>query len=439
MPPDCRIESADEAEWKLMQNPGACQTLKQNGKSKMNILLVAADKFPPFRVDIAVLFGKKMVERGHGIDWILQSDETLHESYRTSWQGSTVYVGRTDNGTSKWARFKKNVFRILHEMKMFPMLKSNKFDYLIVRDTFVSAIAAPIISKMFGVKLIYWLSFPFPEFYLHLVKNGMAKYPYFYWLRGHALKLLLYGIILPSAEHIFVQTSQMRENIAKYGIRKQKMTPVLMGVSVDDIPFWGYEGKKGDEEENTIVYLGTLGKERRMDFLLRAFKKVLDSGRSAKLFLVGGGEEEADERFIREAAERLNIAEKVHITGFLPQKIAWDYVRQAAVCVSPIPPEPILDCGSPTKLIEYMAMGKATVSNDHPEQRVVIEESRAGICVPYEENAFARAILYLLENRGEARAMGVRGRKYVELKRNYDVLADLVENKLMSLQSAKAS
>lgn len=48
--------------------------------------------------------------------------------------GSTVYVGRTDNGTSKWARFKKNVFRILHEMKMFPMLKSNKFDYLINHD-----------------------------------------------------------------------------------------------------------------------------------------------------------------------------------------------------------------------------------------------------------------------------------------------------------------
>ncbi len=42
----------------------------------------------------------------------------------------------------------------------------------------------------------------------------------------------------------------------------------------------------------------------------------------------------------------------------------------------------ILRAASPTKLVEYMAMGKAVVANDHPEQKRVIEESGAGYCVP---------------------------------------------------------
>ena len=121
------------------------------------------------------------------------------------------------------------------------------------------------------------------------------------------------------------------------------------------------------------------------------------------------------------------------ITGFLPQEKAWQHVKEADVCVSPIYPAPILNCGSPTKLIEYMAMGKAVVANDHPEQRLVISESNAGICVPYDETAFAEGILYLLKNPDVAKQMGIRGRKYVEAKRNYERTADLVEKKLLQL------
>ena len=78
-------------------------------------------------------------------------------------------------------------------------------------------------------------------------------------------------------------------------------------------------------------------------------------------------------------------------------------------------------------------MGKAVVANDHPEQRIVISESKAGICVPYEEAAFAEAILYLLKNPDVAKQMGIRGRRYIEKNRNYEQTADMVETKLLEL------
>jgi glycosyltransferase involved in cell wall biosynthesis len=329
---------------------------------------------------------------------------------------------------------KKNVYRFLHDLKIFSLMKKDRYDLVVVRDRFISATMALIAAKMLSVKFVYWLSFPFPEYYLYQAEEGIAAYPGVYRLRSCLLRVLLYRLILHSAEHVFVQTPKMLENIAEHGIDKKKMSSVLMGVSVEDIPFFGYETVDRKHDGKTIVYLGTLGKARRMDFLLRAFGKVVAKERMAHLYLVGGGDEDGDELLLKEEAASMGIEDKVHITGFLPQTMAWDHLRDAAVCVSPITPSPILDCGSPTKLVEYMAMGKASVANDHPEQRLVLRESGAGICVPYEEEAFAQAILYLLEHRGESEAMGIRGREYVRRKRNYDTLADIVEQKLLSLR-----
>ena len=109
------------------------------------------------------------------------------------------------------------------------------------------------------------------------------------------------------------------------------------------------------------------------------------------------------------------------------------YVRDANVCVSPIYPSPMFNAASPTKLIEYMAMGKPVVANEHPEQSMVIEQSGAGYCVAWDEDAFAEAIVRLLNAPELATEMGERGRRYVAEHRAYDKLTDLVEKQLLAL------
>jgi glycosyltransferase involved in cell wall biosynthesis len=401
-------------------------------KSKLRFLFVSSDKFPPFRVDVSALFGKELVERGHIIEWLLQSDETLHNAYQTEWSGCKVYVGPTDNGTSIGSRLRKNLYDIFHDFKMFRVLQKSRYDFILIKDKFVSGLMAIVASKISDVKFIYWLSYPFPEDFLYQVKEGIARYPLIYWVRGHLLEFLLYRIIMPFSDHIFVQTDQMQKDIAKHGIPKEKMTPVPMGVSIQEIPFFGYKTVQNrPNKEKIVLYLGTLTRARKMDFLMRAFEKVLRKEKNAKLYLVGSGDDRSDEQTLKDEAKRLGIGKAVLITGFLPQQEAWQYVKDANVCVSPLYPTPIYNCGFSTKLIEYMAMGKAVVANDHPEQSLVISESKAGICVPYEEDAFAQAILYLLKHPEEAKQMGIRGRECVNKNKNYDRIADLVETKLL--------
>ena len=401
--------------------------------TNLKLLFISADKFPPFRVDVSVLFGKEIVGRGHAIDWLLQSDKPIHRAYQTHWSGCKVLVGPKDKGTSIISGAKNHFYSIFHDFKMFRIIKNSGYHLIIIKDKFISGLMAIAASRLYGIKFIYWLSFPFPEDFLLQVQEGVARFPLLNWIRGQIFAFLLYRILIPFSDHTFVQTEHMRKNISQKGIPKEKMTAVPMAVSIKDTPFFGYDPQQSYKQRKTVVYIGSLQRNRKMDFLLRSFKKVLKKEKDARLQLVGGSKNHADEEFLKSEAKRLRIDHAVRITGFLPQNKAWQYVKEAAICVSPIYPAPIFNCGSPTKLIEYMAMGKAVVANDHPEQRLVISESKAGICVPYEETAFAEGILYLLENPSVAKQMGIRGRRYIEKKRNYEHAADLVETKLLEI------
>ena len=172
-------------------------------------------------------------------------------------------------------------------------------------------------------------------------------------------------------------------------------------------------------------------KARRLDFLIRVLAKVREEIPGTKLYLVGRGEDPTDEELLIQEARRLGVIDSVVFAGHRPQAEAWRYVYEADVCVSPFYPIPILNSTSPTKLVEYMAAGKAVVANDHPEQRLVIEESGAGYCVPWDETAFARAIVQVLASPEQAKTMGEKGRAYVVQHRTYNVIADSVERELI--------
>jgi glycosyltransferase involved in cell wall biosynthesis len=186
------------------------------------------------------------------------------------------------------------------------------------------------------------------------------------------------------------------------------------------------------------MYLGTLGRERRIDFLLRTLARVLRDIPETKLYLVGKGEQPGDEEYLQQEAQRLGVSSSVVFTGQLPRQQALQYVQDADVCVSPFYPTPVLNSASPTKLVEYMAMGKAVVANTHPEQKLLIEESGCGYCVPYEEDAFAAAIVKLLRAPELARAMGARGRRYAVEHRSYGVIATGVEREMLRIAGKDA-
>lgn len=400
-------------------------------------MILAEDKFPPFRVDVATLFGSKLAGMNYRIDWILQSEADCAKAYRVEWGGGEALVAATDNGLCRVNRLKKHLLKFINELRLCRLSRRNRYQIIQVKDDFIPALLAIPAARLTGAKFVYWLSYPLPESDIYQARSGTARYPMLYLIRGTVYKFLLYKIILPAAVHVFVQSEQMKKDVAGMGINLKKITAVPMGVEIEKIPYQqtdpGVQLNSHAGAEKIILYLGTLLKMRRLDFLLNVLAQVLEKEETARLYFVGDGEDPTDRFFLQEKAKELNIEDHVVFTGFLPMAEAWEYVRRAEVCVSPFYPTFILNSTSPTKLIEYMAMGKPVVANDHPEQSLVISESNGGLCVPYEVGAFADAILAILRNPAMGAAMGENGRRYVTEHRTYDVIAQAVHQKYQQI------
>ncbi|MEP6546189.1 MAG: glycosyltransferase family 4 protein [Gammaproteobacteria bacterium] len=403
--------------------------------SRFRLLVVSSDTFPPTRVDVAVLFGTELAQRGHQVDWVLQSETRCPRSYVTVWGGGRAWVGATDLGTSLYHRLRKHTLGLVNDLRQIVRLRGGEYDAIEIKDKFLAGAVASVASRLCGVRFIYWLSYPFPESYLLRAADGTARYPFLYRVRGLIFKWLLYRWLLPAADHVFVQSEQMRADVAAEGISLAKLTAVPMGISAELCAPLRPPAVRRVMPANVpcVLYLGTLVQVRRLDFLIRAFARVRNAVPAALLYVVGRGDEPEDEAFLEREVARLGLEDAVVFVGQMPQAQALDYVAEADVCTSPFHPTPILRSTSPTKLIEYMALGKAVVANDHPEQKRVIEESGAGLCVPYDEAAFAHAIVTLLENPEMARHMGERGHRYAVEHRSYRVIADLVERRLLEV------
>jgi glycosyltransferase involved in cell wall biosynthesis len=153
---------------------------------------------------------------------------------------------------------------------------------------------------------------------------------------------------------------------------------------------------------------------------------------------VGDGPLQSDRQAVEKESSRLGLSDAVTITGFLPMEQAWEWVKRSDICFSPFYPVPVLLSTSPTKLIEYMAMAKCIVANEHPEQYQIMKASGVGRCVSWSEQAFADEVCYLLDDPERARMMAAKGPAWVRENRTYDVIANLVESKYQELLEQKA-
>lgn len=396
----------------------------------MKILLHGREKFPPQRVDSRILFGQALASRGHTIDWLLQSSTASRRTRHEPYGRGTAWIGPYRPGEGVFAKAVQSLQATLNSFRVIGLALRNKYDVVQARNVFVRAIACIVAARLSGSKFVYWLSYPYPEAWIYEANSGVSERPWLTRVRGQVSDFLLYHVILPAADFVFVQSEQMKSDIATRGIAPEKMCPVPMGV--DDSMLKDADSLPSKTTLPTVVYVGTLSRVRRLEFLIHVFERVLKEMPDAVLYVVGG-ENSAQIEILQDEAKDLGIDNSVTFTGVLPQAEAMEWMARATVSVSPFYPTPILNSTSPTKLVEYMAQGSAVVANDHPEQKQTIEESGAGLCVPYDEDQFATAIVTLLNDPARAKEMGKRGRSYVQRWRTYSFIAHQVDDQFQDL------
>lgn len=392
----------------------------------MKIFFSVSDDYPPYRVDVAELFGSCLFKRGILIEWYMNRKSPGPRNCVTFLQQNVHLPSKT----SRFGLLGKLISRISFWLEdCFQLLKclGKPIDIIQVRDKYISALFGLLVARVKKVKFVYWCSYPFPEHQQEISKQLSGMPRYFRKIQSILGFITLYKVVMRYADFVFVQSDQMKLDIEQYGVSAKKMFPIPMGVP-ERLLTWA-KTRQVDVVPNRVIYLGTMTAVRQLHVLIEAFAIVAKKNPLAKLYMVGDGEHPYERESLELLVHRLGLGGSVTFTGFVPMDDAWAYAASAAVCVSPFAPSKVLNSASPTKLHEYMALGRPVVCNKHPEQTFVIESSGAGVCVDWGVQSFADAILWMLANPGQAEAMGAKGPDWIAANRTYPILADLVLSK----------
>lgn len=391
----------------------------------MRLLFLTAEACPTYRADVAALFGKYLPR--HGVFSDIVAGHTPGCAGPVDWAGGETYLCDIAGGQAK-----KHIKTLLHGIKYLFLADRSRYQAIQVRDMPVLAAFGLLAARIKGLPFYYWMSYPMPEGQIDLAQQrglsaGLMKF-LFPWVSGRVGKFLLYRVVLQRADHVFVQSEHMKADMVARGISPVKMTPVPMGVDLEtvqlkDIPPAEDPRLKG---RRVLVYLGTLDRPRRIEVLFEMLVHVSRQMPEVLLVLAGDTADDVHRSWLKQQAAESGVADAVLWTGWLPMKEGWRYVRAAEVALSPIPRGTLLDCGSPTKVPEYLALRVPVVCNDNPDQEKVIRESGAGLCVPYTAEAFARAVLDMLRNGRDGDDPSSLGADYVKAQRSYEHISLMV-------------
>jgi len=404
----------------------------------LRFLYSTAEAFPSYRVDLTELFSAGLARRGHAIDWHMELVDASH--------AGTIEVNANERiigcprvcGRSVFARIVNALLGVRHELRLLWLPYSGEYDFVQVRDKVGSALLALVGARIARTRFFYWMSFPYAEAGLFKAKDKSLGFPLWkrslLYLKGLISLQILYRVVLPLADHVFVQSDRMKADVAARGIAPESLTPVPMCIRWEAISTAALSrpAEPWLAGRRLLVYVGTLVRVRRLDFLVEVMGRVRGEFPGALLVFVGDGPAE-DVALLEAAVQRFGVGENVRFLGFLPMEQAWEYIKVADVCLSPLRPSPILDPGTPTKIIEYLALGRPVVANEHPDQAKILRESGAGILVPYDPDAWAAAIVQILGDGQSAAAMGERGPPYVRAHRTYEELVPRMEAKYLEL------
>jgi len=388
-----------------------------------SILFVIRDPLPPIRADVRTLFGTEMPRYGVATELVGQGGS----GDASPWPAGGMHV--VGSLKSRFASVCAPLWDLLGLMRA---LRHGRPDCIQVRDKIASGVLGRIAAALLRVPFVYWMSFPIVEGFDVRRDDIGASGRGLKWM-GHALRawasrVAIYRFVLPGARHVFVQSDAMADWLAAKGFDRSRMTAVPMGVDAQLFDRAGVEPVADPrlDGRRVVLYLGRIARSRRSDFLLDVADRLRASHPDVLLVIAGDAPSDDEMAWMRREITRRGLDGHVLLTGWLPQRTALGYAVRAEVGLSPIPRGTLFDVSSPTKLVEYLALGIPSVANDIPDQKLVIDESGAGLCVAMEAGPFADAVLQLLNDGALAAEFALRGPPYVTSHRTYDILGNNV-------------
>jgi glycosyltransferase involved in cell wall biosynthesis len=255
---------------------------------------------------------------------------------------------------------------------------------------------------------------------LFLEYNGSEVWVGRHWDRVGSLDLLerYERLNLDAAARIFVVSDVERRNLEARGVAAEKIVVNPNGVDVERFRpgVGGAEARRelGIQDDEVVVgFVGTFGPWHGMEKLAEAIR-LIDANEPVRFLLVGSGSlhVEVEKRLEAEVARG-----RVIFTGAVGHERVPRLLDACDILVAPH--VPLADgsefFGSPTKIFEYMAMGKGIVASRLGQIGEVLVDGETALLVePGNVRELKEALVRLVEDEGTRRALGVKARETAE-------------------------
>jgi glycosyltransferase involved in cell wall biosynthesis len=264
------------------------------------------------------------------------------------------------------------------------------------------------LYKLLGKRFVYDHHDLTPELY-------HARFPRRDKKLLHRALIELEKLSCRTADHV-IATNESYKAIesARSGIPPSRITIVRNGPELEHAAGSAPDAKLREMGKTIIGYVGVMGVQDGLDYLLRALQHLKDDLGRSDFYAVLIGTGDAFKSLL-DLSARLDLQDNVWFTGFVSDELLLRYLVSADICVVPDPSNPFNDRSTMTKIMEYMALGKPIVAFDLPEHQVTAQ-SAAIYARPNDEREFARAIAALMDDPDRRRVMGAEGRRRIKTK-----------------------
>jgi len=280
-------------------------------------------------------------------------------------------------------------------LQMLDYIQREKFTEIIISTPGPVGLTGLLAAKMLNLQTSGIYHTDFPQYIRILTEDSFLEsvaWRYMHWFYGQL-------------DTVFVNSEEYRQSWIKRGFEPAKLRIFPRGLDTDlfhpagrDPTFFKKFGAHNGEVR--LLYVGRVSREKDLDLLAAAYRRLSNEGLSIQLFIVGHGP--YSEEFSRSLPEAI-------FTGYLTGKDLAAAYASADIFVFPSTTDTFGNV-----IIEAQASGVPVVVSDSGGPKELVVENETGFVTKSRDiDDFARAIRTLVLDPALRERMGARGRQSV--------------------------
>ncbi len=211
----------------------------------------------------------------------------------------------------------------------------------------------------------------------------------------------LYKIALKKAKVVFFENCGNRDELLSFGCCKREKTAVLHGAGVNTETY-GYQ-KYPDNKDFRFLFVGRVMKEKGIDELFDAMKRLTGEGKKCFLDVVGPFEEN-----YRDELRHFEEAGWLKYHGY--QEDVIPFIASCDCFVLPSYHE-----GMANTNLECASCGRPVITSDIPGCKESVSEGSGFLCEPKNTDSLCSAMRKMIDlSREDRERMGKVGRRHME-------------------------